>query len=279
MKLSIRKIISAVTIALVGMPLFASAASAGDITGGSGSFAAVVASGFWLAFLGFYFAAVITFFAARKFGKSTLGTIFSYLFMGAGTFFAITTFQTLGGDFFGISDASMDVWWHIMFYMAFASYFYGLKLLVGLGSADQVEDQNVRIGAEKIWGIATIVILSVIFIFAKALDPLISTYTSSIFYSIGVHHFIAVIFAGFVASYLLSVKKNFGQIGRAIANPMILSVAVLSLQHLWELLNESWQVITVTAAVGESVEKILLTIAAIGIGYASWRLNSFARAS
>lgn len=279
MKLSIRKFIPVVSLVLAGVPLVASAASAGDITGESGSFATIVASGFWLAFLGFYFAAVITFFAARKFGKSTLGTIFSYFFMGAGTFFAITLFQTLGGDFFGISDSSMDVWWHIMFYMAFASYFYGLKLLVGLGSADQSSDQSMRIGAEKIWSIVTVAVFLIIFIFAKALDPLVNVYTSSILYSAGLHHFLAFIIAGFVASYLLGVKKNFGQIGRAIANPMILSVGVLALQHFWELLNESWQVIIVTSAVGESVEKIFLTIAAIGIGYASWRLNSFARAS
>jgi hypothetical protein len=233
--------------------------------------------GYWVSFLGFLIATIIIIVAVRKFGKSTLGSIFSYLIIGTGTLLAVTIFQKLGGDFFGISSASTDIWWHFMFYMAFIFYFYGLKLLVGLGDAEAAPNQGVKIGEEKKWGLLAILVLFIIFTIPKVADKYISAYTGSVFGTMGLHHFIAFVLAGVVGYYLLSAKKRLGQIGRAIATPMIIATWALALQHLWELLNESWKVVKVTSAVGEGVEKIFLTIAAISIGYAAWRLKNFAQ--
>ena len=77
---------------------------------------------------------------------------------------------------------------------------------------------------------------------------------------------------------MLNTKKYLGQIGRAIANPMVIAIWALSFQHFWELLTESWKVISVSSDNIEGVEKIFLIIASISIAYAAWRLKSFAKA-
>ena len=238
----------------------------------------LIALGYWISTLGFLIASIITAQAVRKFGKSALGSIFSYLFIGTGIFFAITIFQKLGPDFFGISDASVDIWWHIMFYMALIFYYFGLKFLVGLGNAETDASQEVKIGAEKKWGLLAVVILAIIFIIPKSADSLVNSYLSSPLAQLGLHHFLAFILAGVVGSYLLSAKKNLGQIGRAIANPMVIAIWAFGFQHVWELLYESWKVVDVTSATGEGIEKIFLIIAAIGLAYAAWRLKFFAKA-
>ena len=77
---------------------------------------------FYLSALGFLIATLITLMARSKVGSgSGLGSVLSYLFIGTGTFFAITIFQTLGAGFFGIEATSMDFWWHLMFYLAMGS--------------------------------------------------------------------------------------------------------------------------------------------------------------
>ena len=124
----------------------------------------LITLGYWVSTLGFLVASVITILAVRKFGKSALGSIFSYLFIGTTIFFVITIFQKLGGDFFRISHESVDIWWHIMFYMALIFYYCGLKFLVGLGNTEIDSNQGVQVGAEKKWGVLALVLLVIIFI-------------------------------------------------------------------------------------------------------------------
>lgn len=233
--------------------------------------------GYWLSSLGFLVASIITILAIYGFRKSVLGSIFSYLFIGTGTFFVITIFQGLGTDFFGIGDGSADMWWHIMFYMALISYYVGLKLLVGLGSAETDAGQMIKIGSEKKWIIIATAILAIIFIIPETVDSLVNSYLASPLAQLGLHHFLAFILSGVVGSYLISVKKNLGQIGRAIANPMIVAIWALGLQHFWELLTESWKTIILSSDNIEGVEKIFLIIASVSISYAAWRLKSFVK--
>ncbi len=239
----------------------------------------MITLGYYLSSLGFLIATVMAGVAVSKFGKSSFGSIFSYLFIGTGIFFVISVFQKLGGDFFGINDSSMDFWWHAMFYMAFFFYFQSLKLLVHLGNPESQNTQIARIGSEKKWGLATIVLLVAIFVIPSSVDGAVTSYMNSMLADYGLHHFLAFIFAWAVATYLLNAKKNLGQIGQAIANPMIIAMWAFGFQHLWELLNESLKVVVVTPDVGEGVEKIFLVIAAVCITYTAWRLNSFAKAS
>lgn len=238
----------------------------------------LISLGYWLPSLVFLVASAITFLAVRKFGKSALGSIFSYILIGTSIFFVITVFQNLGSDFFRISNQSMDLWWHMMFYMALISFYYGLKFLVGLGTGEPDASQGIKIGREKIWAVVAVVLLAMIFVVPNFFEAGVITYTNSYLGQKGLHHLLAVLLSGMVGSYLLLAKKNFGQIGKAIASPMTVAVWVLSFQHILALLTESWGVVAISSQVVEGVERLFLIITAVSLTYAAWRLRSFTRA-
>lgn len=226
----------------------------------------------------FFVSAGIILSAKQKLGQSALGTVFSYLFIGTGVFFVVTFFLRLGPDFFGVADSSLDIWWHLMFYMAMISYYFGFKALAGLGMGEVTDPMESQKKARN-WGIFVLLALVVIFIIPKYADDVTSMYTASPLASFGLHHFIAFVLAGTVGWYLLSAKRNLGQIGHAIATPMIFAIWALALQHLWELFNESWKVIHVVGNMGEIVERFILIVASVFITYAALRLKKFATGS
>lgn len=232
----------------------------------------LITLGYYVSSIGFLAASYVTFDAMRKAGPSGLKNVLTYLFIGTGTFFVITIFQKLGADFFGIADESTDIWWHIMFYLAMVSYYFGFKALTGLANADNASQAG---AAAKTWGIITGVALVVIFVIPSMVDSVVQAYTASRLAELGAHHFLAFALAGVVGAYVFSAKLFLGQIGRAIAAPMIIAVWALSIQHFWELLTESWKVIDVPGETIEGVEKIFLTIAAVCIIAAAFRLKRF----
>jgi len=236
----------------------------------------VITLGYYVSSAGFLLASIIMAMAARRFGKSTLASVIWYLFVGTAIFFVVTIFQKLGNDFFGISDDSMDVWWHIMFYLAMFSYYFGLRGLIGLGSADPASSQASSI-SPKAWGMFAAAVVIAIFVGAGPLEQLMAVYNASNLSVVGLHHFLSFIFAGVIGSYLLNAKQNLGQIGRAIANPMIIGIWSLGAQHFWELMFESWKWVNVTSEVGEGGERIFLVITSACIIYSAWRLKAFSQ--
>lgn len=237
---------------------------------------ALISLGYYVSTLGFIIAAVVTYNAARAASQSSLKTVLNYLFTGTATFFVITVFQKLAeADVLGISAESTDVWWHIMFYVAMISFYIGFKSLARLGSPDAGTSTSKDSG--MVWGIITLVVLVTAFVFAGSSEPMMQAYNSSKLGELGLHHFVAFALAGVVGAYLFSAKLFLGQIGRAIAGPMIIAIWAFAGQHLWELLTESLKVITVTSETIEGVEKIFLTVAAICITVAALRLKSLSK--
>ena len=212
--------------------------------------------------------------AVRWYGKSVLGSIFSYLAIGTGILFAISIFQSLGGHFFAISDASLDVWSYVMLYMALGFYVWSFRLLVGLG-AEGDSAGKVRIGAEKKWGIVALLGLIVFFIIPSSAEPLVAAYNGSIFGAIGVQHFIALILAWVISYYLVIARAKFGQIGKAIAVPTIIAVWSLGFQHFWMLFMTWGAGLSHPAVTG--LETAFLFLAGVGSVYAAWRLLTFTR--
>ena len=234
--------------------------------------------GYYISTIGFLIAMVVTFNAARSCSQSGLKTVLNYLFIGTATFFVITVFQKMAASgVFGISAESTDVWWHIMFYVAMISFYIGFKALARLGSADQTTVVSTSSG--MVWGTVTLIVLVTAFVFAGTLEPTMLTYDSSRLGTLGAHHFLAFALAGVVGAYLFSAKLFLGQIGRAIAGPMIIAMWALAAQHLWELLTESLNVIVATSETIEGVERIFLIIAAISIVVVSLRLKALIKTS
>lgn len=232
-----------------------------------------------VSFAAFILATVLLFLVVSKLGKSAMQTIVMYLGIATGIFVAISAFLTLGADFFHISDGSIDVWWHILFYMAFAFYFVALRMLVGLGSSEMAADQAKEMNQARLWGFIALCGVVLTFLLPSWSENIVMMYTNSPLDSFGLHHFIAFVFAGGVAVYLWTARESLGQIGRTIANPIIVAVVALALQHVWELLNESWKVVQVNETIGEGVEKVFLLVASGALIYGGWQLWQFAKAT
>ncbi len=230
--------------------------------------------GYYISSVGFLAAFILMWINVAKFGKSTVSTILSYILIGNGVFFAITIFQKLGEAYFGVSDASMDILWHMMFYTSFITYLYGIKSLADLSSVSPTA-KHIAVGAEKKWAAVVAIIIAIIFVVPKTIDPAVQGYSASAVGMFGLHHFIAFALAGGIAIYLLTVRNKLGQIGKAIANPMLVAITSFSAQHLWELLNESWHVIEVSGEFGEGIEKVMLTVASIALIFVAMRLKKF----
>ncbi|MDO8481703.1 MAG: hypothetical protein Q7S75_01300 [bacterium] len=236
----------------------------------------LISLGYYVSTIGFLIATVVTFNAARTCSQSGLKTVLNYLFIGTTTFLVITIFQKLSSiNVFVISPESTDVWWHIMFYMAMISFYLGFKALARLGSTDGASTVSTDSG--MVWGTVSLIVLVTAFVFASSSESTMQVYTSSRLGELGLHHFIAFVLAGIVGAYLFSAKLFLGQIGRAIASPMIIAIWALAAQHLWELLYESLKVVVVTSEAGEGVEKIFLVIAAACIVNAGLRLKSLSK--
>ncbi len=237
----------------------------------------LISLGYWVSSLGFLIATYITFDAFRKSPQSGLKTVLSYLFIGTGVFFLITVFQKLvASGVYTLGEESPDIWWHVMFYLAMLSYYFGFKTLAKLGTSE-VTDTAVSTSKSKLWGFFSLFIVAVVFLIPNWAEPLVNSYTASKVAEFGLHHFVAFALAGVVGAYLFMAKLFFGQIGKAIATPMIFAVWALALQHFWELLVESWKVIQVTPEQGEGVEKIFLTIAAVCVIFVALKLKSFSK--
>lgn len=239
----------------------------------------LIGLGYWVSSIGFLIATYITFNAFRKSPQSGLKTVLSYLFIGTGVFFAVTIFQKLAeSGIYTISEDSTDVWWHVLFYIAMISYYLGFKTLAKLGTSETT-DTAVDTNKSKLWGIVSLFLVAVVFIIPHWADSFINSYTASKVAEFGLHHFIAFALAGVVGAYLFMAKIFFGQIGKAIAAPMIIAIWSLCLQHFWELLTESWKVFEITSDKIEGVEKIFLTISAVCVILAALKLKSFSKAS
>jgi len=127
-------------------------------------------------------------------------TIVMYLGIATGIFVAISAFLTLGASFFQIEDSSVDVWWHILFYMSFTFYFVALRMLVGLGSFRSGSRPGKRYEPRRDFG-AFIALCGVVLVFLTSVvdrEHRKRLYELSLD-SWGLHHFIAFIFAGGVA--------------------------------------------------------------------------------
>lgn len=234
----------------------------------------LISIGYYVSSIGFLIATVITFNAARAAGASGLKTVLNYLCIGTATFFVITIFQKFSeAGVLAISAESTDIWWHLMFYTAMISFYIGFKALARLGSAEGTSTPSTDTG--MVWGVITLVVMVTAFVFASSSESVMQSYESSRLGALGLHHFIAFALAGVVGAYLFSAKLFLGQIGRAIASPMILAIWALAAQHFWELLTESLEVISATSEVIEGVEKIFLIIAALCVIVAARRLKSF----
>lgn len=207
----------------------------------------------------------------KKFGASIMGNLFGYFTIGTIFLIEMRLFIHLVElNILSVANGALHFWWHVMFYLAMLSFFFGLKGLVDL--ADGKEDKI----AKKVskWRLTLVIsTLVIIFVSITTGNSLASFYDGPLFQNSGLHHFIAFAIASLVVYYLIQSKKKIGMIGAGIATPFIISISFWGLQHFWELLTESWKILQIDEEIIEHVEQYLVIIAVLALIYSFVQLK------
>ncbi len=198
----------------------------------------------------------------KKFGPSVLGYILRYFRLGVISLLLTRVFVLLVDlQMITIGDGALEFWWHIIFYFSMFMFFMGAKSLVEFSSTG---NSKANTGTLRNATTMTIVFMMVIFIISVSSSAgFEKIYVGSTLDGFGFHHIIAVLSAGLVSFYLFSVRSKIGLISKGLSTPLISALAVLSLQHLWELFSESWELIAVEDAVIEKVEQVFVSLSII----------------
>ena len=206
----------------------------------------------------------------KQFGASVISVIFGYFLIGTVMLTCarlFILFSSLG--YLTIDDVTVNLGWHLLFYLAMITFFIAGKGLTQLSSNTGVHQSFSKVVG---WGVFCGVATLVIFGAAQQIDaPFVAAFKDSVWDSVGVLHFIAFILGGMAAFYLFK-RAKVGEITRLLAIPYLVSFVLFALNHVWELFVASWKIIDVTGATGERVEQIFVLPAFSPIAYAYIRL-------
>jgi len=179
-----------------------------------------------------------------------------------------------------IGDETLAMGWHIIFYLAMICFLIFLEKVI------RIRDKALsgkQLGFRKS-DLITLVILGVLavatFFILEPLDAwFLSWFEGSFIAEIGLHHFIAFLFAGFIAAKITWVKffmERESYDTRAINSlfaGFIIFLGLMGLNHFWELITESWMIIRLSSMVIETVEQIFWLPASVFLAYGLWRAS------
>jgi hypothetical protein len=212
---------------------------------------------------------VLTLVVGRN-GKSELSTIFTSFIVAAALLGACRLFILLASEgVLVLSDDAMNMSWHAIFYLAMITFIVGARSLVTLAKEGESHVSNRGL---LVWSCAAVAATILVFFQASAISTLYErTIAGSPFESLGGMHIIAFILAGIAAFYVFQ-RTKVGALTRVLATPFLVSIGLMSVQHFWELLVESWKVIPIPSAIIEQVELIFVVPSYVLFAYAFVRL-------
>lgn len=226
-----------------------------------------------ISFIFVIIAIVIVFKLVRAYGDSVIGASLVYFLVG--TFFigSIRLFFFLNeSGAISVEEMTAGIVWHVFHWISLAMYFVAGKMLIGF-----VDSQSRGMQTKPSYYNATVLgVFSVIFVVAVILtttlfNDLLDQFEGTFLDRIGLIHFISFAFGGVVAFYLFKVKNRLLPAIAVIATPLIINVFLLSVSHFWELLTESWKVISLPGEIIERTEQFIMFPGFILIVYAFWR--------
>ncbi|MCP6719350.1 MAG: hypothetical protein KJI71_03905 [Patescibacteria group bacterium] len=214
-------------------------------------------------------AVVIIFRIALGYGRSSVGAAFLYFLYGTVLLGSIRLFIFfVDGGILPISEGTLIVWWHLLFYLAMIAFFIGAKSLVQWVSATDVSEVISFRKALWVGILFTMLTLALFFTAVPLNEAFDNAFSGSIWDRFGIQHFVAFLFAGLVTLHMLRVGRKLRKNIATIVMPLLGTFALLTVIHLWELVTESWKWIVFPEAIIESVEQIITLPAYIFIFYA-----------
>lgn len=208
----------------------------------------------------------------RTYKKSYIGDFLVYSFAGV-LFLGIIRLFFAAADYklIHLEEDTLMICWHIMFYLTMTLFLVATRALVTV--LDINNPPKSKFNPFYLSSLAGIGIV-LLFYFSPAVEKNITPlFEGTWLDKTGLMHFIAFAYAGGVAHYLLGIRKKFfGSIG-SVSVPLLISVALLSLIHLWELLAESWHLISLPGEMVETAESILWVPVFLFVLVAYWKLK------
>lgn len=208
----------------------------------------------------------------KKIGRGAVNVVFGSFLSGVILLGESRLLLDLGDrGVYSLSEASLHIWWHSIFYLSMLSFIWGGKRTKEIASAKIPEGFGQRdarvLGTMQGLGL-------LVFVLAPRLEPMIErASTMSLIGSWGLHHLLAMILGIMAASYMFYIQKNWGQVLSAGVGYWIWFLALMGIQHLWELLTESWGIIGIDSDSVERVEWWLVCLGVIGAITALWKVK------
>lgn len=194
--------------------------------------------------------------AIRESWRSSIGVLLGHFLTVTVLLFIIRTlFFIVDIGLLHIDDSTLMVLWHIIFYDAILVCLFAVRALVGLSNRDAPKPSRL-----VAWGMGALAVSTGVALIACAamVDPwIVLWFKGSVWERVGVLHGVAFVFAGLVAHYLFRIKTQYEKTIGSFATPLLWAIGLLSIIHVWELCTESWMIISVTEAFGESIEQLL----------------------
>ncbi|MBS3084003.1 hypothetical protein J4423_04320 [Candidatus Pacearchaeota archaeon] len=200
--------------------------------------------------------AIILLIIIRKYTEGSLQKVWIYFLGGTITIGLTRLFYMLADlKIMVISDVMKDIGWHSLFYLSMILFFIGGKALVSLAKDGKSVESKRKL---VFWMIFSVLFILIIFSSAVSLSSwLVSNFEGSFLDKIGFVHFIAFVLAGIVSMYMYKVRERYSKVISIITTPFTLFLALYSLYHLWELLGESWGIISLSESIFERVEQVI----------------------
>ncbi len=211
------------------------------------------------------------------FGTSIFGVPFIYLLAGI-ILLWLARFAIILYEFkvLNTHENTYNVLWHLIFYLGIGSFLIALNKIKNTAKGEKLQKFGKRDSLTiAILGITALALL----LTAQPLDAWFSSWFDGSFADkFGLQHFIAFVFAGLVTSRLLWIRINMkekylGKIIISMVLPFIILIALMSLNHLWELLTENWGILNLSSTIIESTEQLFWVIAFIAFTYGIFRLK------
>lgn len=213
----------------------------------------------------FIVAIAYSLYIARFFGRGFIRIPFVYF--AVSLFIMLLSFVFIilvENGFYAMEDVNFHIWWHLMFFLGMIAFILSSKKLKEVIDTMLVSESMSDLRNEKIFLAFSVIVSLAVFLAAQPLEPYMSeVFVGSFVDYLGLHHFLVFISAFMAAGYLFTVVRGQAQMFRRGAFMFLIFLVLISLQHLLELLSESWKVVALPGGTVEIVEKFIVATALV----------------
>lgn len=221
-------------------------------------------------FLCFIFALILSLVIRHKKISTAVGVIYTFFSLGTFLIFLSRIFLILNnGGVYTLENVGLHIWWHTILYLGIMCFIIGGKRLLQISNNIDIKQYNQK---DTLTIISFVFFTILIFILSQIVEPLLSTILVDSFIDRwGLHHFIVFSLGVYAGNYVLSIRNKWGKTLSVGAIPIFIFITLTGLQHLWELLTESWKIINLVPEKIELVESYIVIASLISLNFGYYR--------